>query len=150
MGSVNPISARAWIVGVTLLTGACGGSPPEPGPTPPPESPPAQFDAWQNAQERGIDFRAVGQAPEWYVEVDHEKGIRLVYDNAQQKAIMPSPVQPTTRDGTLMYEGASDTNRVEVAIEAASCTDATGATHPRTVTVNVNGRALRGCGRPLP
>ena len=147
--------ARTVVLCAAIPAATCNRAAPaseaEPGPVPPPASPSAGFDPWQNARERGIDFRAVGQEPGWYVEVDHEKGIRLVYDYAEQQAVMASPVQPITRDGTLMYEAASDTHRLEIAIEAAPCEDTmSGAPYPNTVTVNIDGRALRGCGRPLP
>jgi putative lipoprotein len=144
------------IVSGALVLAALGAAcrdaepPPAPGPLPPPASPPAQFDPWQNARERGIDFRAVGQEPGWYVEVDHERGIRLMYDYGEQLVIVPAAVQPTMRDGTSMYEGAADGHRMEVAIEATSCTDPmSGDAYPNTVTVNIDGRALRGCGRDL-
>lgn len=134
------------------LAGACREAPPppEPGPTPPPASPPAQFDPWVNARERGIDFRAVGQEPGWYVEVDHEKGLRLIYDYGEQQVVVASPLQPSGRDGTTMYAGAAGGHQVEVAIENTACRDTmSGEPYPQTVTVNVDGRALRGCGRPL-
>jgi uncharacterized membrane protein/GNAT superfamily N-acetyltransferase len=135
-----------------VLTSACRAAepPPPPGPLPAPASPPANFDPWQNARERGIDFRAVGQEPGWYVEVDHERGIRLNFDYGESMVVVSTPVQPGTRDGTQIYEGADGDHRMEVAIEATACKDAmSGADYPSTVTVNIDGRALRGCGRPL-
>jgi putative lipoprotein len=135
-----------------LLMAGCGGTAPaaEEGPTPPPASPPAQFDAWQNARERGIDFRAVGQKPDWYLEVDHEKGLRAVWDGGTEQAVSATVIQPTTREGTLIYEAVTGAHQIEVAIEDAPCKDtSSGEALPRTVTVNVDGRALRGCGRTL-
>lgn len=142
------IASILW--GAALLAGCSRNEPPPPGPVPPPESPPAQFDPWQNARERGIDFRATGQEPGWFVEVDHEKGMRLVWDYATQSAVTAEPLQPSLVEGTTMYRAAAGTHQVEVAIESSPCSDAmSGQSFPKTVTVNVDGRALRGCGREL-
>jgi putative lipoprotein len=141
-----------WLVVVAaLLAIACSGaSAPEPGPLPPPESPAEPHDPWADAGTRGIDFRAVGQEPGWFLEVDHDRGIRLVWDYGEQQMVTAAAVQPFEREGTTMYEGATDTHRLEVAIEEAPCADAmNGQSFPRTVTVNIDGRALRGCGRNL-
>ena len=142
----------ALLACATLVLGGCGGAAPvaEEGPTPPPASPPAPFDPWQNARERGIDFRAVGQEPGWYLEVDHEKGLRIVWDYAEQQAVSSAPLLPTTREGTTMYEALTSAHQIEVAIEDAPCKDVSSAeAFPRTVTVNIDGPALRGCGRSL-
>ena len=148
------MSMRALLAATLLLlaTAACreAAVPPPDGPLPAPASPPEQFDPWQNARERGIDFRGVGQEPGWYVEVDHERGIRLFYDYGEQVVVHTKPVQPTMREGTRVYAGAADNHQFEVAIEQTPCTDAmSGQGHPATVTVNIDGRALRGCGRDL-
>lgn len=145
------IRGAALLAALTIAAGCRAAEPPPPeGPLPAPASPPAEFDPWQNARERGIDFRAVGQEPGWYVEVDHERGIRLNYDYGEQSVVVTTPVQPTTREGTRIYSGAADNHQFEVAIEQTPCADAmSGAQHPNTVTVNIDGRALRGCGRDL-
>lgn len=136
-----------------VLLGACNRAAApvaEEGPTPPPASPPARFDPWQNARERGIDFRGVGQEPGWFVEVDHEKGLRLVWDYADQQAVAAAPMRPLVEEGTTVYRATSRAHQVEVAIEQTPCSDSmSGQPFPQTVTVNVDGRALRGCGRGL-
>jgi putative lipoprotein len=150
--AVRRYARTVVVVGMALLIAACGQAetPPAPGPLPPPASPPAPFDPWQNARERGIDFRAVGQEPGWYAEVDHERGIRLMYDYGEQVVVVPAAVQPTVREGTRMYSGAVDDHQLEIAIEDTACKDAmSGDAYPNTVTVNIDGRALRGCGRSV-
>jgi uncharacterized membrane protein/GNAT superfamily N-acetyltransferase len=143
--------AKALVLLCALGLAGCGGAPADqPGPIPPPASPPAQFDPWQNARERGIDFRGIGQEPGWYVEVDHERGLRLMWDYADQQAVSTTAVQPETQEGTTLYRVTAGTHQIEVAIENVACKDTmSGEAHPRTVTVNVDGRALRGCGREL-
>ena len=84
------------------------------------------------------------------MEIDHDKGLRLVWDNAQEQAVSAAALQPTSREGTTMYAASTSAHQIEVAIENAPCKDTmSGQQFPGTVTVNVDGRALRGCGRTL-
>jgi putative lipoprotein len=104
---------------------------------------------WQEARDRGIDFRAVGQEPGWFLEIDNGKSMRLVYDYAQREAITPVP-DPVARRGSTTYDATTEAHRLRVIIEDTSCNDAmSGEAFPRTVTVEIDGRSLRGCGRPL-
>ena len=104
---------------------------------------------WQNARERGIDFRAVGQEPGWYLEIDDGKWMRLFYDYAERQATTPVPV-PVTNGGTTTYDAVTEAHRLRVIIEERECSDTmSGERFPRTVTVTLDGRSLRGCGRPL-
>ena len=106
-------------------------------------------DPWQEARDRGIDFRAVGQEPGWYLEITDGKSIRLVYDYAEREAVTPAPA-PVSRGGSTTYDVTTDAHRLRVVIEERSCTDAmSGEAFPRAVTVEIDGRSLRGCGRPL-
>ena len=104
-------------------------------------------DPWQNARERGIDFRAVGQEPGWYLEIDNEKSMRLFYDYAERQATTPVPV-PVSSGGTTTYDAVTEAHRLRVNIEERECSDTmSGEPFPRTVTVTIDGRTLRGCGR---
>ncbi len=106
-------------------------------------------DPWQEARDRGIEFRAVGQEPGWYLEIDNEKSMRLVYDYAERQATMPVPA-PVSSGATTTYDATTEAHRLRVIIEERSCNDGmSGEAFPRTVTVEIDGRSLRGCGRPL-
>ncbi len=106
-------------------------------------------DPWQNAGERGIDFRAVGQEPGWYLEIDDGKSMRLFYDYAERLAATPVPV-PVSNGGTTTYDAVTEAHRLRVVIEERECSDTmSGERFPRTVTVTLDGRSLHGCGRSL-
>ena len=104
---------------------------------------------WLEARERGIDFRAVGQEPGWFLEIDHERSIRLVWDYLEREATMPA-VRPVTTEGRTTYSASNGTQRLNVAIDDRPCNDImSGNPYPNTVIVTIDGRELRGCGRVL-
>jgi putative lipoprotein len=104
---------------------------------------------WQDAADRGVDFRAVGQEPGWFLEIDKEKEIRVVYDYAEHELVAPVPTAVSKGTGTV-YDTSIDSTHLIVLIEDAPCTDAmSGEAFPRTVSVTINARTLRGCGRDI-
>jgi len=104
---------------------------------------------WQEASDRGVEFRGVGQEPGWFLEVDRRHGLRVVYDYAEHEVAVASPSVTTTRK-TTTYEGFSGTHRVQVTVEERSCRDSmSGDQFPAVVTVTINHRTLTGCGRRL-
>lgn len=106
-------------------------------------------DPWREAGERGIDFRAVGQEPGWYLEIDAGRSLRLVYDYGERNVVTSAPVASTGAERTT-YTGKTGTDVVTVIVEDRPCEDVmSGEPSPNTVTVTVEGRELRGCGRPL-
>ena len=106
-------------------------------------------DPWREARERGIDFRALGQEPGWYLEIDNEKSMRLLYDYAERQATTPVPA-PVSAGGVTTYEAVTELHRLRVDIEVRPCSDAmSGEAFPSTVTVVIDGRTLHGCGRFL-
>ena len=105
---------------------------------------------WQDATDRGIDFRAVGQEPGWFLEIDKEKQLRLVYDYAEHEFVTPVP-KSMHKGKITFYEVTVEAGPVLIAIEDAPCTDAmSGEAFPRSVTITIGARTLRGCGRDLP
>jgi putative lipoprotein len=106
-------------------------------------------DPWVEASGRGIDFRAVGQEPGWYLEIDNEHVMHLVYDYAERTATTPVPAPVVSSEG-VSYTAVTDAHRLAVVIEPRPCSDAmSGQPFPSTVTVTIDGRTLRGCGRSL-
>lgn len=104
---------------------------------------------WQEAADRGVDFRAVGQEPGWFLEIDTGKQIRLVYDYAEHEMVTQAP-DPMTKGTSTVYDVMADAQHLVVQIEDASCRDATsGEAFPRAVTVTIGTRTLRGCGRDI-
>jgi putative lipoprotein len=104
---------------------------------------------WQEAADRGVDFRAVGQEPGWFLEIDNEKQIRVVYDYAEHQLVAPV-ASPATKGSTVFYDMMVDSQRVLITIEEAPCNDAmSGEAFPRSVAVTIGARTLRGCGRDI-
>jgi putative lipoprotein len=106
-------------------------------------------DPWREARERGIDFRAIGQEPGWYLEIDDGVSMRLIYDYGERNVVTPAPVVTTGAERTT-YSGKTSTQVVTVVVEERPCEDVmSGEPSPKTVTVTIEGRVLRGCGRLL-
>jgi putative lipoprotein len=104
---------------------------------------------WQEAADRGVDFRAIGQEPGWFLEIDNEKQIRVVYDYAEHQLIAPV-TSPGTKGSMVFYDMMVDSQRVLITIEEKPCSDAmSGEAFPRSVAVTIGTRTLRGCGREL-
>ena len=104
---------------------------------------------WQEAAERGVDFRAVGQEPGWFLEIDREKQIRLVYDYAEHQIITAVPA-PTIKGTSTIYDAMAESHRLTILVEDAPCTDAmSGEAFPRSVSVTIDSRTMRGCGRDI-
>jgi putative lipoprotein len=104
---------------------------------------------WQEAADRGVDFRAVGQEPGWFLEIDTDKQIRLVYDYAEHELVAPTPA-PTAKGTSIVYDTAIKPHHLVVLIEDASCTDAmSGEAFRRSVSVTIDGRTMRGCGKDI-
>ena len=125
------------------LLGACRQQPAEP------PVPSVARDPWLEATGRGIDFRAVGQEPGWYLEIDNERSMHLAYDYAERTATTPVPA-PVVKGDEISYTAVTDAHRLAVLIEPRPCSDTmSGQRFPRTVTVTIDGQTLRGCGRSL-
>jgi len=104
---------------------------------------------WQEAADRGVDFRAVGQEPGWFLEIDSGRQIRLVYDYAEHELVAPAP-EPATKGAAIVYDTTAQSQHLVIVIDEASCTDAmSGEAFPRTVSVTVGARVLHGCGKNI-
>ncbi len=147
---------KTWVVAATAIPlllavaapfTACREAPPPPAAVQP--AAPAGRDPWQEARDRGVDFRAVGQEPGWFLEIDDQREMHLLYDYAEREARTPVPA-PVASGGTVLYEAITGAQRLRVVIEERACQDGmSGEAFPRTVTVVIDGRELRGCGRSL-
>lgn len=105
------------------------------------------------AVERGVDYRAIGQEPGWFLEIFNNDRFELHFDYGGQVARL-SWSAPRDTNGGQRYTVESDTARLEVRVDVAPCFDAmSGQPYPDTVTVLYRDatleRELQGCGRPL-
>jgi uncharacterized membrane protein len=105
---------------------------------------------WEHAKLNGVHFRAVGNEPGWYLEIGSER-IVLVTDYGESRYDFPA-VEPGVDESnrTAIYETSEGEYRLTVTIEARGCTDAmSGESFGSTVSVLLDDRVLRGCGRAL-
>lgn len=105
--------------------------------------------AWDAAKLRGVSFRGIGRGPGWLLEIDGE-WIRFVYDSGERiLARTPDPVPGPGMGAT--YQGRTDEGReLTVILEGRPCTEVmSGEAFETAVTVRLDDKELRGCGRTL-
>jgi uncharacterized membrane protein len=103
---------------------------------------------WEAARRRGVDYRALGQEPGWFLEIDHSAQLRLVYDYGE-RAVTASAPEPRADGARTTYEVTSPA-AVSVVIERRPCSDVmSGLPFPDSVVVTVSDRELHGCGQQL-
>jgi putative lipoprotein len=139
-----PAVLGCLLAAVALLPGACRTAPPA-GPAPADPSP------WEAARARGVDFRATGNEPGWFLELDDGVQIVLVTDYGRRRYEMPAPepeVDEAARRVTFRTEGRG--NRLVLTLAPGPCEDTmSGESFDTTVTVTIDGETLHGCGRAL-
>ena len=106
---------------------------------------------WEKAKLDGVDFRAVGNEPGWYLEIRDRRSILLVTDYGTRRHLFAGPVRTGDRRAPrTRYLGRSGDDRLEVILEPGPCSDTMAdETYETRVTVSLNGRLLRGCGKAL-
>jgi membrane-bound inhibitor of C-type lysozyme/uncharacterized membrane protein len=106
---------------------------------------------WDDARRRGVDFRAVGHEPGWLLEIWEGQRIALVTSGGNVRHELPAP-RPHVHEqaGETTYLVRRGAHAWAIVIEQRSCHDPLSDEElETTVTVGVDGDALRGCGRPL-
>lgn len=105
---------------------------------------------WLAARQRGVDFRAVGQEPGWFLEIDSGTSIYLVADYGEKKVSAPAPVPRTDANGTITYDTTANGHHLTAVIRRRTCHDAmNGDEFTHEVTVTLDGKAYRGCGKNI-
>lgn len=149
--------ARVILV-LVLGTAACqSGPPPETpesespaaAPAPAPAPAPVTGPPWDEARARGVVFRAVGQEPGWYVEVDggDAPAMRLFLDYGERQiafertTVMPDP---------LGFRGVRGEVAAELRLYPEQCADGmSGVVFAVRAELIVNGAEYSGCGQFL-
>lgn len=105
---------------------------------------------WAAARRRGADFRASGNEPGWYLELSRGDSLHLEYDYGERELTVatPEPAGGTT-GGRVRYRAETAEHVLTVTIEDEPCVAMSGTEFPKTVTVEVDGKSYRGCGRWL-
>lgn len=95
-----------------------------------------------------VDFRAAGNEPGWYLEIEEGARILVVVDYGEDRAVFPAPlptVDPET--GRTIYHARAGGRELTVVIEDRPCRDVmSGQPFEATVTATLDGRTYRGCG----
>jgi len=106
---------------------------------------------WEHAKLNGVDFRALGNEPGWYMEISNKRDILLVTDYGQRTYRFPSSTIKSEPDNrTTIYSASSNDNMIEVVIKGNPCRDSmSGEAFAATVSVVVNDKRYTGCGKAL-
>ena len=96
-------------------------------------------------------FHAVGQEPGWLLDVEPGREIRYVGDYGDTRVTTPAPTFVVDASGTITYDAqtaGAPSRRLTVVIRPVPCNDGmSGAPYTHTVTVRLDGREVRGCGK---
>jgi putative lipoprotein len=104
---------------------------------------------WEDARRRGVDFRAVGNEPGWYLEIQRGKSLRFVGSYGALSLEFDAPTE-TSGGPVRTYQAFDEENTLRVEIVEGVCSDSMkGESFPSQVIVEVNGTAYQGCGRDL-
>jgi len=106
---------------------------------------------WESAKLNGVDFRAVGNEPGWYLEIRNSRSITLVSNYATETYRFTAP-QPVVdqQTGSAFYRMQGNGHELTVTLRAASCQDSmSGESFETSVELRLDGQVLKGCGRAL-
>ena len=106
---------------------------------------------WEHAKLNGVDFRAVGNEPGWYMEIRNADSILFVGDYGNSRYVFKTP-QPVTdqNERKTIYRTKADGKDLTVVIEGRQCTDSmSGDAFEATVWVQLDQKHYQGCGRAL-
>jgi len=104
---------------------------------------------WEDARRRGVDFRAVGNEPGWYLEIQHDRHLLFVADYGMKRVLIASPVL-SVKDPLSVYRAENTKDKIRVERVDEICTDTMkGDTFTSQVTVYWREKTYRGCGESL-
>ena len=107
---------------------------------------------WEHAKLNGVDFRAVGNEPGWHLEISSGlQSILLVTDYGATRFEFPY-TEPMSGDGSgeTVYRTKTDDHELTILLVGGGCHDTmSGEEFETGVTIHIDGRELRGCGRAL-
>ena len=106
---------------------------------------------WEHAKLSGVDFRATGNEPGWTLEISNRYDILVVTDYGQTTYRFPSASLESKPDSrTTIYRARNENDSAEIVITPGPCRDSmSGEAFSAAVSVRINDREYRGCGRAL-
>ena len=107
--------------------------------------------SWEAAKLRGVDFRALGQEPGWFLELKKNNQLQYVGNYGRDTITVNTPTPETDIQGKrTVYRSKDAQQTLKLVIADTPCTDImSGFDFPQTVTVTVDGNTYRGCGQYL-
>lgn len=104
---------------------------------------------WEDARRRGVDFRATGNEPGWYLEIQSGKQLLFVSGYGLQRVLVPDPTEEKT-DAARAYSGVSGGRELQVEILEQACADTmSGEQFSNRVVVTFDDMRYEGCGQDL-
>lgn len=105
---------------------------------------------WETAKLNGVDFRAVGNEPGWFLELGRDLLVLETDYGASRYEFQTPPADVNVEARLTRYQVVENGQRLVLELEGQRCNDSmSGETFPTRVSVTLNGRILRGCGRAL-
>ena len=106
---------------------------------------------WEDAKLRGVDFRAIGNEPGWNLEIIKSEKIVFVGDYGQERYEFITTEPSIDRQArTTVYDVQNDKHELSVIILGRRCNDTmSGEAFETTVSVILDGKKYRGCGKAL-
>lgn len=106
--------------------------------------------SWVAAKLRGVDFRALGQEPGWFLELKKNDKIRYVGNYGADTLTVATPDPQTDENSQTIYRTKNGEHILELIIAGTPCTDTmSGFDFPHTTFITVDGKTYSGCGRYL-
>jgi len=106
---------------------------------------------WEDARLRGVELRATGNEPGWYLEVSGMSQIVFVTDYGQSRYMFSdakAPSDPHAQNNVL--QAVNGSHRIELILQRSRCMDSMSDQQFDTrVTVRLDDREYRGCGNTL-
>jgi uncharacterized membrane protein len=105
---------------------------------------------WEAARLDGVDFRAVGNEPAWLLELAGDRVV-LETDYGTSRYEFRAPQADVDVEARITrYQVAENGQALTLELKGQRCKDTmSGEIFPTRVSVTLNGRILKGCGRAL-
>jgi uncharacterized membrane protein len=105
---------------------------------------------WEAARLNGVDFRAVGNEPGWFMELDDDLLVLETDYGASRYEFSTPPADVDVNARLTRYQAAEDGWHLLLELKGTQCMDTmSGEMFPTRVSVTLNGRVFQGCGRAL-
>jgi uncharacterized membrane protein len=110
-----------------------------------------QQSIWETAKLNGVDFRAIGNEPGWYLELRNAETIKLAMDYGATISYFktPEPVSDQQSRKT-QYKTSNDEHVLVLTLEGKPCQDTmSDENFATTVVIRLDDKEYMGCGRAL-